>query len=313
MNRLVEEQPAGRAAGLALPGEVHAGDGTVGRLVEVDVGEHDHRVLAAQFKRDHLDRDFGGGALDRHAGLDRADEGEPLDLRMAYQRIAGLGTEPGDDIDHARRQHAGAFLAEDGGGQWALLGGFDDDGVAGHQRRRHLGDGEHHRMVERDDAPDHAIGLAHGEMQVARRRGHRGALQFVGQARVITQRVAAEPDVEAHLGDGIAGVHHLDLEDLLAALQHRVGELVEIVAALGGRQALPGRLRFRRSLVGPLDVFLVAARHRADHLLGGGIDRLEPLAARAGDHLAADQHLALAQGQFRHGDCSIHDHLFDEG
>ena len=44
---LVHEQPRGRAAGLALQGEVHAAHDAVERRVEVGVGEDHDRVLAA--------------------------------------------------------------------------------------------------------------------------------------------------------------------------------------------------------------------------------------------------------------------------
>ena len=47
---LMQHQPAGGAAGLSRPREVHAGDGGVGDLVGIGVRIDDERVLAAQLQ-----------------------------------------------------------------------------------------------------------------------------------------------------------------------------------------------------------------------------------------------------------------------
>src|SRR5204862_241056 len=78
----VQHQPAGRAAGLSSPREVHAGKGRVGHLVRIGVGIDDERVLAAEVKRERLDAALRRRALDRHAGRHRAGERDALDTRM---------------------------------------------------------------------------------------------------------------------------------------------------------------------------------------------------------------------------------------
>ena len=99
-------------------------------------------------------------------------------------RVAGRHAEPGDDVDDARRQHLAADLAQHGGRQRARLRRLEHDAVAGHQRRRQRVGGELDRMVERDDAPDHAIGLADGEVQVLAARRDGLAFDLGGEARI---------------------------------------------------------------------------------------------------------------------------------
>ena len=65
----VHDQPRGRAARLPGEAEVHAAHDAVERRVEIGVGEHHDRVLAAALERHVLDRDAGGPRLDRAARL----------------------------------------------------------------------------------------------------------------------------------------------------------------------------------------------------------------------------------------------------
>src|ERR1700691_731646 len=85
----VHQHPRIGPAGLALARrEVHPEDRAGHCLLGVRIGEHDHRILAAQLQRDVLDvTGLGRPALDDQGGGNRAGEGEPLHGRVAYQRV----------------------------------------------------------------------------------------------------------------------------------------------------------------------------------------------------------------------------------
>src|SRR6266487_6232657 len=76
VDRCVDQQARGGAAGLPLPGEVHTAQGALDGEVQVGVGQHHDRVLAAQLQGDGLDHVDGGALLDGTADLGRTDEGE---------------------------------------------------------------------------------------------------------------------------------------------------------------------------------------------------------------------------------------------
>ena len=74
----------------------------------------------------------------------------------AGQRLAGLGAEALHDVEHARRQQVLDQVVPDADRRRGLLGGLEDDRVAGGQRRGELPDGHQDREVPRDDLADDA-------------------------------------------------------------------------------------------------------------------------------------------------------------
>ena len=111
--RAVHVQPRGGAAGLALPGEVHAADGALDRRVEVGVGEKTiSGFLPPSSSVTVLIAESRGGSLDREADLGAAREGDPADLRMADEPVPRFGTEPGHNVEHAGWQQVLGEFAE---------------------------------------------------------------------------------------------------------------------------------------------------------------------------------------------------------
>ena len=88
-------------------------------------------------------------------------------LRMRDQRRTGVAT-AGDDIEHAGRKYAVPQLGDAQRRQRRLVGGLDDQRVAGDQRRAALAGDEQQRMVERADARDHSQRLAQRVVERAR-------------------------------------------------------------------------------------------------------------------------------------------------
>ena len=292
VQRLVQEQPAGRAAGLPLPSEIHAGDRDRGDLVRVHVGERDQRVLAAELKRDVLDAAFRRRALDGAAGGHRAGEGDAFDIRMARQRVAGWQPRTGDDVDHARRQHLAADFGQHGGRERARFRWFQHHAVAGHQRGGERIGRELDGMIERDDASDHAVGLADGEVQVFCARRDHVAFDLGSEARVIVERIAGRRDIGAHLADGVAGIDHLDPQDIVRALAQLLGEPAQQLAALLRFDRSPGRMGGLGGCDRAVDVLGGRLRHVAKRLLVCRIDRFEPLTGLARHQFPADEHHA---------------------
>ena len=84
-------------------------------------------------------------------------------------------------------------------------------------------------MIERHDAGRHAIGLAHRDVQVLGARRHGLALHLDGEPGVPFERLGGALDVDLHLGDGVAGIDHLGVQQLVGALADALGELVQIL------------------------------------------------------------------------------------
>jgi hypothetical protein len=93
---------------------------------------------------------------DRPAGLGAPGEDRLLDQRVFGQRGAGCRAEAGDDVEHAVG-NAGFLgdLAEEQRGERRLPRRLEDDRVSGGQRRREALRGDHHRVVEREQDPEH--------------------------------------------------------------------------------------------------------------------------------------------------------------
>ena len=104
-DRLVDDDPLGRHADLALVHEGAEGGG-VHRVVEVGVVEHDQRRLAAEFEQNRLQ--VPAAVLgDDPADPGRAGEVDAPDGRVVDQRLddlRGVVRRIGDDVDDALRQ-----------------------------------------------------------------------------------------------------------------------------------------------------------------------------------------------------------------
>ncbi len=212
------------------------------RLLEVGVGEHDVRALAAQLERDALDR-RRRARRDRAPDLGRAGEGDLGHVGVVDEALAALAARPGDDLDHALGQ-AGLEreLGEAQGGERRQLGRLEHHRVAGRQRRAHLPRGDGQREVPRHDEPDHAERLAHGEPQPARHRDG-VAQQALGRRGVVAEGVGHHPHLAARVADRLAGVARLEDRELLVVL----GRGCRRAGAAAGRGrpapwlAMPGR------------------------------------------------------------------------
>src|SRR5436309_9604348 len=73
------------------------------RDLEIRVGQHDVRRLAAELERDLL-QVAGCGAQDQLADLGRAGERDLVDVGVGRERGAGGLAEPRDDVQHAGRE-----------------------------------------------------------------------------------------------------------------------------------------------------------------------------------------------------------------
>ena len=122
-------------------------DGGVGGALEVGVGEHDHRVLAAELER-HRGERARGALHDLLAGRGRAGEHHHVDLvdqrlrRSRRRPVATWKTPSG-------RPHSRIALGHQQRGERRDLGRLEDDRVAGGQRRDAVAEGVRQRVVPR--------------------------------------------------------------------------------------------------------------------------------------------------------------------
>ena len=166
LDRVLDDQAAARGTDFALV-EPDAEGCAAGGDVEVGgVGQHDVGRLAAALEPDLLHVGFAGVAQEVLADLGRAGEGQHVHVHVTPERLARGLAEARQDVEHAfgdagfRRQFGQAD-----GGEGRLLGGLQDDRVAGGERGRDLPAGHQQREVPGHDAGHDAGGLArdHGD------------------------------------------------------------------------------------------------------------------------------------------------------
>ena len=216
----------------------------------------------------------------------------------AHQGRAGGLAQAVDDVDHPGREaRLAGELGDAQGRQRRLLGRLHHDRVAARQRRAPLPGQHQEREVPGDDLADHADRLAQRVREEAAADRDRPALDLVGPARVVAQRVADALHVALRVGDRLAAVERLERGQLGGVLLDQVGQLEQQPAAIGGVHRAPGA-RFEgppRRLDRLVDVGRAGRRDLGDHLARRRVVRLELAAIDRVDPLIVDEQL----GQIR--------------
>ncbi len=285
----VEERPGDRAMHQHAIGggaplarrQVTTDQDLVGGLADAGVVEDDRGVLAA-----HLEGEQELGAIERgllDAAADRVAAGEAQALHPAIgdqRRADGAGAE--HQVEHPGREPGG------GGGLGVALPDqrrdvrrLHHDGVAGEQRRHHVGVAQVQRVVVRADHRDHAERVI-TELLVGR-AGDRALAQIGGGQ--------GPGDVEARqhrrhlllgLAADLAGLEHDRVDQGRLARGDRVLPPAQHLGARGHRQPGPGDRRRRRGIA--------RRRHRA--VIGRGLEH----------HRAIGRGVVRAQGRAAGGD-----------
>ena len=139
------------------PGVVEpVGGGGVRRPLEVGVGQHDHRILAAQLEADRRER------LRRRCAitfLPVATEPVNITKSTSSTSAAPASPRPGRDLEDPLGQaRLGEHLGHQQRRQRRHLRGLQDDGVAGRERRDAVAEGVVQRIVPGADHADDAHG-----------------------------------------------------------------------------------------------------------------------------------------------------------
>ncbi len=254
----LHSQPRPGGAGLAVVQE-HRRDRVVGGEVEVDVGEDDVGVLAAQLLVRALDRGRRC-AVDRLPGREPACEADHVVDWVRRQRGAdGQAIAEHEVHDAVRHAGLGAEPREHHRRQRRDLAGLDDTGVAGCQGERELPRQLEQRVVPRRDERAHLDRLVHD-------MGHDLRLPDVDEAALLRAREVGVPpercgdivDVDAALDEVLAGVERLDAGKALVVALQQVGDATQQGGAAGrrawqqscgarGRRQTRARPRRRRS------------------------------------------------------------------
>ena len=101
VDRVLDDRAAAGRADLAGVGEGR-GQGVVHRRLEVGVGEHDVRALAAHLEGDLLEVDRGA-AQERATGLQPAGQRDEVDVGAVGQGLPDPVAGPEHEVDDARR------------------------------------------------------------------------------------------------------------------------------------------------------------------------------------------------------------------
>ena len=298
-NRALDDDLPGGHADLALV-EERPERRRVHRVLEVGVGEHDQRVVAAELEQDPLE--VAAGRLGELApGRGRAGEVEPAHERVLDQLVAdrpGLAGRVRDDVEHPRGQpRLGEDLApEQSTDDRRVLGRLQHDRVAERERRRDRARGEDERGIpgrDRADDPDRAA-QAHRER--ARVGGEHLAERRIGERCRLPEEPRHEHvRLEHPEAERAARLAREERDDLVLSRLEDVGGPEEDALAHGRGRGRPLGEGGVRSLDGTGGVLAAAGCDVGDDLAGEGVERLERAAVGGVDPLAADELAALCR------------------
>ncbi len=243
------------------------------------LGQHDHRVLAAELER-AADQAGGGLLGDELAGRGRAGEADvvgALDDRRADDRAGAADDLPdvGGEAGLAHQLDAGQR------DQRALAVGLVHDRVASGDGRDAVGDRHGQRVVPRADQPDDALGLR-GDRDAGEQRQR--AVAALG-LELLVEPTGVEASRQGDVRDLVEGVRaalaRLDLdqvEQLVLVLEHEVVQAKERLLALTQRRLGPRLLGRTSGSECRLDVVDARDRDLGDGLAVERRDRRTRLA-----------------------------------
>ncbi len=216
-------------------GERRAGGGAV----EVGVGQHDHRRLAAELAG-HADEVFAGQLCDDAPGLGPAGQVELAHALVGAQRGAGLGAESGDHVEDAVGD---LRLARDPrqfeGGERRVLRRLGDDAIPRRERGRELLGEDQQRVVPRRDLTDDAERNAPDVVHVRPLERRDRILGGARDRREIPVELGDAAQLRAHLAQRPPDAGRLERRELGQRRLDRVGEAVQDPLALAHRQPRP--------------------------------------------------------------------------
>ena len=284
MDRAVGDHRAQRGAALAGGAEA-AEQGALDGQVEVGVGHHHQRVLAAQLQAGHLEvaaAELADAAPDL-GGAGEADLVDQAGLQGGGQALEGGRAVGLDQVEDAVGQ-AGvpAQLGQGLGGGRGALGRLPDDRVAAQQRRDQVPGRHRHREVAGGDHRRHPDRLAEGEQLLVRHLArHRLAVEPPALAGEEVAGVDDLGDLAPGLGQRLADLGGDQAGQGLGVLLHQPAQVLDHPPPHRGRRGRPPGLglpggRGRRST----KVAGLGQQHLGDHVGGvGRVDRPVPAAA----------------------------------
>ncbi|MNP25128.1 hypothetical protein D3C76_1179220 [compost metagenome] len=151
----MDEEDLQRRAALAVERQ-GAGNGLVDGIVQIDLGQHDPRVLSIQAQSGAQAMRAWVELFQVAGRLVGADEGKHIDLAAGHQRADGLAAAPIDNVDHPGREAVAEGFEQRANQQHAELGRFEHHGVTHDQRRNQGGEGFVQRVVVGAHAQCHA-------------------------------------------------------------------------------------------------------------------------------------------------------------
>ena len=227
---------------------------------------------------------------DLHAGAHRARHRHHRRRVVIDHGAAGVPV-TGDHVEDAGRQELGGDLGEQRRRSGRGVARLEHDGVARGDGRGELPDGHHHRVVPRRDLRAHADRLAAEHRRVpAHVLAGTLALEVPGRRSVEADLVDHRRDLlRAGQRDRLAGVAHLELDQLVGAGLDGVGDAEQRERTLRRRRIAPRLERRRRRLHGLVDVLGPGQRRRGVLLTRHGIDHRRRGAVGSGHLFTVDE------------------------
>ena len=200
-----------------------------------------------------------------------------------------------DDVDRAGGEaDLGRELGDPQHAERRLRVRLEDDGATGRERRRELPDRHEQRVVPGDDLRADADRLL---QRVAEQRAA-DRVRAAGDRADDRAEEAEVLDRAGQLGldgrDRLADVARLELRELLAVRDDRIGQRVQQAGALVRRRLPPWAVqRGARGVDCTVDVGLAGHRRAGQRLAGGRLVEVADLARRGLDDLAPDEEPVL--------------------
>ena len=216
---------------------------------------------------------------------------------MPGERLAGAGTQAGDDIEHARRQTGfRENLGQAQRGQRRIFRRLDDGRASRRQHGTQAFAHDHQRMVERGRVADDADRGADRVVEIIAFHRNDRVAAGQGEAGVVTEEIRQAADLRACFIHGPAVVQRFQMVHFFEVVFERIRQLVDQAGPDARRQAspffaleCPAGARH-----GPVDISVAGVCNAGDHLAGGRVQHVDQLAAAGIDLATVDEQAARA-------------------
>ena len=292
-DRTLNIKPGIGGAHLALIEENSKGSHIGGCVQIFAIGKDDVGAFAARFGPDLLQVRLARVLHEQFAGGCRSGKGKRVHIHMQAERPARCRAKPRHHVEHTIR-HARLCrqLRKPEGGQGRLLGGFQDNRVAGSQCRCRFPSRHIQRKIPRHHGSDNPQRHTAHNCQIAgARRGHL-VIHLVDCLGVPLKEMRRPGRIyRGGISHELAHIKAVQQCHFFKVGPDQVGQLQQHRLAPGRSHARPAPIikRTTPGSDGQIDIGYVTGGYRCQHRAGGGVDAVKRLARNGIGESAIDK------------------------